>query len=172
MNDIDDEQVREGLLRELYGDGGSMAPGETSLAPLGTPSDFDNTGFLTEEEFREIEGLGIRIEDVTTFEDTVSSVLDEAADLIIERQKTYGPANIEEQGVLGIVNRITMDKAARIRKRLNGRIVNGEVVLDPIELGSVDEPGIINDAFDFIGYGVCLILLLRGEWGKPLSGDE
>lgn len=106
-----------------------------------------------------------------TFEDTVRDVLDEAFDLIVSRQRTYGASNIEQQGVLGIVNRITLDKAARIRQRLNGKIVSGEVVLDDIELGSVDEPGIINDAFDFIGYGVCLILLLRGEWGRPLADE-
>jgi hypothetical protein len=106
-----------------------------------------------------------------TFEDTLMEVLDEAFDLIVDRQTTYGPDNIRQQGVFGIVNRIGMDKLARIRKRLNGSVVNGEIVLEDIPLGSVNEPGIVNDFFDLIGYSVCGILLLRGNWGKPMAKD-
>ncbi len=147
LRDIDEEQAREGVLRELFGEW------EEGSLP-GSLERFD------EEDWRP-----------ESFEDTVSALLKEVADLIIDRQRTYGPRNIEQQGIFGIVNRIGNDKLARIRQRLNGAVVNGEIVLDEIELGSVNEPGIINDLADVIGYAVCGILLLRGEWGRPLSDE-
>jgi len=151
VRDLDEEQAREGVLRELFGewDEGSL-PGR-----METPEDWTEAPAVP-----------------VTFEDTVDDVLFEVANLIIDRQRTYGPNNIEQQGIFGIVNRIGNDKLARIRQRLHGSIVNGEIVLEDIDLGSVNEPGIINDLADVIGYAVCGILLLRGEWGRPLSGDE
>ena len=107
-----------------------------------------------------------------SFQDTVDEVLFEVGELIVKRQRTYGPTNIDQQGIFGITNRILHDKGARIKNRLNGTIVNGEVQLDEIELGSVDEPGIINDLADVIGYAVCAILKLRGNWGRPLAPEE
>lgn len=148
VRDIDEEQAREGVLRELFGDFD-----EGSLP--GALERFDEG-----EDWRPV-----------SFEDTVDDLLVEVADLIIERQRTYGPDNIRQQGIFGIVNRIGNDKLARIRQRLNGAIVNGEIRLNEIELGSVNEPGIINDLADVIGYAVCGILLVRGEWGRPLSDE-
>lgn len=149
IRDLDEEQAREGVLRELFGewDEGSL-PGALDRFDEGV------------EDWRPV-----------SFEDTVDDLLVEVADLIIDRQRTYGPANIDQQGIFGIVNRIGNDKLARIRQRLNGSIVNGEIRLDEIELGSVDQPGIINDLADVIGYAVCGILLLRGQWGRPLSDE-
>lgn len=146
LQHLDEEQAREGVLRELFGDFD-----EGSLP--GTLERFD-------EEWLPV-----------SFEDTVDDLLAEVADLIIERQRTYGPDNIRQQGMFGIINRIGNDKLARIRQRLNGSIVNGEIRLNEIELGSVNEPGIINDLADVIGYAVCGILLARGEWGRPLSEE-
>lgn len=149
VREIDEEQARDGVLRELFGewDEGSL-PGR-----METPEDWITTDLPV------------------TFEDTVDDVLFEVASLIIERQRTYGPDNIRQQGIFGIVNRIGNDKLARIRQRLNGAIVNGDIRLNEIDLGSVDEPGIINDLADVIGYAVCGILLARGEWGRPLSEE-
>ena len=110
--------------------------------------------------------------DIPTFESTLDALWEEVRDLIIDRQTTYGPTNIEQQGLFGIVNRISNDKVARIKKRLNGEVVNGEIVLDPIEMGSVNEPGFVNDLADVIGYGVCGMLLARGEWGRPLESER
>jgi len=142
LRDLDAEQYREGLRREAYSYEDFLARVDEAAPPL-----------------------------PVTFEDTVDDVLFEVSNLIIDRQRTYGPSNIEQQGIFGIVNRIGQDKLARIRQRLNGSIVNGEIRLDEIELGSVDQPGIINDLADVIGYAVCGILLLRGQWGRPLSDE-
>lgn len=175
---IDEEQAREGALRELFGewDEGSIAPVKTFTSYIDSDqvqwADSEAIRRATEEErlapYRDL----IERIDNPTFEDAVDGVLQEVKDLIVDRQRTYGPSNIEQQGIFGVVNRIGMDKLARIRQRLNGEVFNGEIVLDGIELGSVNEPGIINDLADVIGYAVCGILLLRGEWGRPLAGDE
>lgn len=167
------EQREEGRRREAFG-------GETealvSPDPIQMTFGFDagrtwSTGSGARiERFENIEALIDRI-DNPSFQDTVDAVLGEVRDLIVARQRTYGPDNIRQQGLFGIVNRIGNDKLARIRQRLNGSIVNGEIVLDEIELGSVDEPGFINDMADIIGYGVCGILLARDEWGMPLAEE-
>ena len=166
MSTVEEEQAREGVLRELFGewDEGSL-PGSLEgweiEDPLPSLEGWDPIAYDEGEDWRPV-----------SFEDTVDELLMEVADLIIDRQKTYGPRNIEQQGIFGIVNRIGNDKLARIRQRLHGSIVNGEIVLEDIDLGSVNEPGIINDLADVIGYAVCGILLLRDEWGRPLADES
>lgn len=106
--------------------------------------------------------------DTETFEDTVQEVFDEAFDIMIARQKKYGPDNVRKAGLYGLFTRLE-DKMERIKRDLNGQIVNGEIILeDPPDLP--DEA--VDDAdFDGMNYHAIRILVRRGKWGKPLAAD-
>lgn len=105
-----------------------------------------------------------------TFEDTAQDIYDECYDLLIQRQIRYGPSNIERQGMWGVLSRIANDKLERIKRAFTGRVENGEIVLD--EIADSDQDESFEDAVkDVINYGVILLMLKRGEWGRPLEGD-
>ena len=181
MNDIDDEQITEGLRREMEELIDSVTSETTDHADTPTETTmWGLTSFIDQDDEQHAPGIDEFIASLDaladralnpTFQDTVDDLMGEVRDLIVDRQRTYGPSNIQQQGIFGIINRIGNDKLARIRQRLQGRIENGEILLDDIELGSVDQPGIINDLADVIGYAVCGMLLLRGEWGMPLAEE-
>ena len=119
---------------------------------------------LTPEERDEIEN------GVVTFEQVAQEIYDECFDLLVQRQQRYGPTNIDQQGPWGVLSRIANDKLARIKRAFNGRVVHGEIVLDPITDSETDET--YEDALkDLVNYGVILLLLHRGLWGKPLERD-
>ena len=105
-----------------------------------------------------------------TFEQVAQDIYDECFDLLVQRQKRYGPTNIDQQGPWGVLSRIANDKIARIKRAFNGQVVHGEIVLDPITDTDTDES--YEDALkDLVNYGVILLLLHRGLWGKPLMAD-
>lgn len=103
-----------------------------------------------------------------TFEDTFQGIYDEALDLLIDRQRKYGPNNITQQGMWGVLTRIADDKIARLKRAFNGTLVNGEIVLDAIPEGDSDDT--FEDAcLDVMNYAAILLALKRGEWGRPLA---
>ena len=102
-----------------------------------------------------------------TFEAVFEDIFKEALDLLIERQRKYGPDNIANQGLYGIITRIADDKIARVRTAMNGRVVNGKVVIDPIsdrEAADTFEDALL----DIANYSLIALALKRGLWGKPL----
>ena len=102
-----------------------------------------------------------------TFEAVFEDIFREALDLLIERQRKYGPDNIANQGLYGIITRIADDKIARVRTAMNGRVVYVKVVIDPIsdrEAADTFEDALL----DIANYSLIALALKRGLWGKPL----
>lgn len=104
-----------------------------------------------------------------TFEEEFSKLFNQAFDLLVDRQAKYGNVNIQQLGLHGVLSRIANDKVSRVMKNLNGTIVDGKVLLDPIKENHADEA--FEDAlFDIANYALIAIALKRGTWGKPLEG--
>jgi hypothetical protein len=103
----------------------------------------------------------------TTWDDALDAVLAEMRALMIARQQKYGPQNVRDQGLYGVVTRAVADKVARILTALNGRVVNGRVVLDPIVDAQADdtfEDGCL-DASNYLG--PIALMVHRGWWELP-----
>lgn len=107
--------------------------------------------------------------EVETFEEVFAKLYGEAWDVMMNRQRRYGPENIRKQGLHGVVTRIGEDKLSRIKNTLHGRVVAGEVVLDDM---TADELAVAEDAFiDIANYAIICISLMRGVWGKPMRHE-
>lgn len=109
-----------------------------------------------------------------TFEGTFSVIYSEALELLINRQRKYGPDNIRQQGIYGVITRIADDKLARVKQSLNGRLENGKLILDPVKTkgGTGEGDDSFEDALlDIANYALIALALHRGEWGKPLIED-
>jgi len=65
-----------------------------------------------------------------SFEDVFEALAKEATDLLVQKQRGYGPKNIEELGFHGVFSRLASDKINRLRNLMNGSVVKGQVVLD------------------------------------------
>lgn len=106
----------------------------------------------------------------TTFEDVFDGLAFEALQILYSRQRKYGPNNISQQGMFGVFTRIADDKIARIKRAFSGKVVNGEIVLDPIPDGEADDT-FEDGLFDIVNYALILLSLKRGVWGKPMRED-
>lgn len=103
-----------------------------------------------------------------SFEDVMSSIYDEAYELIVEKQRGYGSKNIEQLGLYGVFSRVAYDKIERLKKALSGTVENGVVHIETTpELNDAVEDA----ALDIINYMVIFIALWRGLWGKPLQEE-
>lgn len=115
----------------------------------------------------EIEKIGRERASDATFEDVFEEIFKEALDLLIERQRKYGPDNIANQGIYGIITRIADDKISRVRTAMNGKVVNGKIIIDPIQDREAEDT--FEDALlDIANYALIALALKRGLWGKPL----
>lgn len=90
----------------------------------------------------------------------------------LERHKKYGPKNIANFGLVGIVLRIN-DKAARLKAAIEQAIAdppegwNGDLATLPLPDEHVDDT--VEDALkDISNYGVIGGMWLRGWWHLPL----
>lgn len=111
-----------------------------------------------------------RLTNTETFEDTMMALYEEAFALLVDRQRKYGPENVRRLGFFGVFSRLSFDKIERVKRALNGRIVNGEVEIDLSGSDFADES--LEDALlDIINYGVILLAVKRGLWGRPLADD-
>jgi hypothetical protein len=108
-------------------------------------------------------------DDDQTFEKVFSKIYNEAYDLLCEKQARYGDSNIEQLGLHGVISRIGNDKVARAKKFLNGKIVNGQVVLDPIPYS--DDESLTDTLLDIANYALIAVALNRGLWGAPMERD-
>lgn len=106
----------------------------------------------------------------TTFEDVFDGIAFEALQILYDRQRKYGPENIRQQGLWGILTRIKDDKIERVRRAFNGVIEKGAIKLQEIADGSDDDT--FEDAlFDIANYALIMVALKRGVWGKPMRED-
>lgn len=115
-----------------------------------------------------------------TWDEALDTVLAEMRALMVARQAKYGPQNVRDQGLYGVITRAVADKVARILRALNGRVVNGRVELDPItdaETQDTFEDGLF-DAANYLG--PIALMVHRGWWDLPravtartvTSGDD
>ena len=109
-------------------------------------------------------------EDIPTFERNFREIYEEAFNLLCEKQKRYGNLNIEQLGIHGVISRIGNDKIARARKFLQGKVVDGQVVLDPLD-HSTDE-SLADTLLDIANYALIAVALQRGLWGAPMEKEK
>lgn len=95
------------------------------------------------------------------------SIYAEAHEIMVSRQASYGPGNVENLGPVGVFSRMAMDKIGRIANALNGKIEKGQLVVDKDWYG----PEVHDALIDTINYAAILIALGQGEWSK-VSREE
>lgn len=96
-----------------------------------------------------------------SFDQAVQKAAKEVADLVVRKQKDYGPKNILNSVVepeIGIAVRLT-DKLARlVNLKTKGKTPENETLMDT--------------ANDIIGYGLVLKMVLEGTFTLPLEKDK
>ena len=108
-------------------------------------------------------------DDEQTFEKTFAKIYNEAFELLCEKQSRYGDSNIEQLGLHGVISRIGNDKIARARKFMQGKIVDGQVILDPLDEGTYES--LADTLLDIANYALIAVALQRGLWGAPMERD-
>ena len=98
------------------------------------------------------------------FEKYFSTLYDEAKGILVQRQRQYGPANIESLGVPGVFSRMSDDKMSRVKKALNGSVVKGRVVLSDASLAELQHPSVRDALIDSANYALILLSLIDGQW--------
>lgn len=104
----------------------------------------------------------------STFPDYFDTVFNEAFKILIERQEGYGPGNIEALGPHGVFSRLASDKCARVANSLNGKLLNGKIVLDD---GWFDD-GVRDALIDIANYAFILIAIGEGKWSGVSRGEK
>jgi hypothetical protein len=100
------------------------------------------------------------------FEEYFTTLYDEAKRILVERQRQYGPANIESLGVPGVFSRMSDDKMSRVKKALNGSVVKGRVVLSDASLAELQHPSVRDALIDSANYALILLSLIDGQWSN------
>jgi len=108
-------------------------------------------------------------DDEQTFEKVFGKIYNEAYDLLCEKQSRYGDSNIEQLGLHGVISRIGNDKIARAKKFMQGKIVDGQVILDPLDEGTYES--LADTLLDIANYALIAVALQRGLWGAPMERD-
>ncbi|NDC95570.1 hypothetical protein EBZ38_12700 [bacterium] len=95
------------------------------------------------------------------FQDAAHSAAKEVADLVIRKQKDYGPKNI--------LNSVVQPELA-IAVRLNDKLAR---LANLVQSGKTPENESLQDtADDIIGYGLVLKLVLNKEFELPMKKDK
>lgn len=95
-----------------------------------------------------------------TFPDAAHAAAKEVAELVIRKQKDYGPKNI--------LNSVVQPELA-IAVRLNDKLAR---LANLVQSGKTPENESLQDtADDIIGYGLVLKLVLNGEFELPMELD-
>lgn len=101
---------------------------------------------------------------IQDFETYFTTLYDEAKHILVERQRQYGPANIESLGIPGVFSRLSDDKMSRIKKALNGEVVKGRVVLSDASLAELQHPSVRDALIDSANYSLILLSLIDNQW--------
>lgn len=103
---------------------------------------------------------------IQDFEKYFTTLYDEAKSILVQRQRQYGPANIESLGVPGVFSRMSDDKMSRVKKALNGSVVKGRVVLSDASLAELQHPSVRDALIDSANYALILLSLIDGQWSN------
>lgn len=122
------------------------------------------------------------------YEEFYDSVIAEAREIALRKRAEYGTGNISSQGVSGVLDRVLLDKLARIRRLsaivkadeavrwLSSEDAAGLLVEASGDLPAVwhgislarehmeKDPGVRDDILDVINYLVIALALLDGSW--------
>lgn len=110
-------------------------------------------------------GRDIPVEPLT-WDEAVEAFYLQANIIMLDRQAKYGPGNVTSQGLYGIVTRLSADKMQRLMKAMNGRVIEGKVVLDPLPDDFSDE-SLDDTLFDIANYSLIAWMLRHGYWELP-----
>jgi hypothetical protein len=101
-----------------------------------------------------------------SFSNYFSGVFNEAHKIMVSRQASYGPSNVENLGPVGVFSRMAMDKTGRLSNSMNGKIVNGVVQMEE----GWYTPEVHDALIDTINYAAILIALGQGKWSEVSRG--
>jgi hypothetical protein len=100
-------------------------------------------------------------EEINTFEARMLNLYWEAIDILVERQAKYGPKNILDAGVYGVVEQLR-NKVERASAQLHGTVVDGRVVLEPMD---EETKKVFRDSLlDLANYSIIALALSDGVW--------
>ncbi len=109
--------------------------------------------------------VGAGVSEPQTWDDAVDEFYALARAIMLDRQAKYGPSNVTAQGLYGIAIRLSADKVARLMKSLNGRVVEGRVVLD--EIPEHADESFDDTLMDIANYALIAWMLRHDYWGLP-----
>lgn len=92
----------------------------------------------------------------------------EAFEILVERQAKYGPKNILDAGLYGVVEQLR-NKVERASAQLRGTVVDGRVVLDPMD---EETKKVLRDSLlDLANYSLIALALHEGQWVEDMVLD-
>jgi hypothetical protein len=88
--------------------------------------------------------------------------------ILVERQEKYGPKNILDAGIYGVVEQLR-NKVERASAQLRGTIVDGRVVLEPMD---AETRVVFRDSLlDLANYSIIALALSEGLWVADMVLD-
>ena len=92
----------------------------------------------------------------------------EAFEILVERQGKYGPKNILDAGVYGVVEQLR-NKVERASAQLRGSVVDGRVELEPMD---EESKKVFRDSLlDLANYSIIALALTEGLWVADMVLD-
>jgi hypothetical protein len=92
----------------------------------------------------------------------------EAFEILVERQGKYGPKNILDAGVYGVVEQLR-NKVERASAQLHGTVVDGRVALEPM---NEETKKVFRDSLlDLANYSIITLALSEGLWVADMVLD-
>lgn len=89
----------------------------------------------------------------------------EAFGTLVERQRKYGPANIAQAGVAGVLEQ-ARNKIERASAQLTGKVVDGKIVLDEMDKETRE---VFHDSLlDLANYALITLALAEGNWVREM----
>jgi len=89
----------------------------------------------------------------------------EAFATLVERQRAYGPNNIAEAGVAGVLEQ-ARNKIERASAQLTGRVEAGKIILDPMDGQTM---ATFHDSLiDLANYAIITLALAEGNWIREM----
>jgi len=130
-----------------------------------TKSSKTDSHTVTEDAHGEYVGPSEDKEEPDTFEESVRMVGEDCNELLIEKQKDYGPKNILSFGELGVLVRLN-DKVERLKNLLwKKKVEDGE---DDVEVNNES----IEDTWqDIRNYAQIALMLRRDQFDLPLEDE-
>lgn len=121
--------------------------------------------------------------DPQSFNKAIDAIFTEAKTVMLAKRVARGTGNISTQGIPGVIDRMILDKGARLRTasvdmaglawlRSKGiqpaNIPELQLALEANGSGS-GRDGFEDDLIDIINYSIIALCLSRGWWEKPLE---